>query len=145
MANTLKHKQSSVAGKAPTTTDLALGELAINTTDGKVYLKKNVSGTESIVEVTAGGGNLTVTNTAVDKTIEANEACFVTASGKTITLPASPSAGDQVIVGVNNFSDTVISRNGKNIMSLAENMTIDKPNVSVGLIYVDITIGWKLI
>lgn len=51
MANTLKHKQSSVAGKVPTTTDLALGELAINTTDGKVYLKKNVSGTESVVEV----------------------------------------------------------------------------------------------
>lgn len=61
MANTLKHKQSSVAGKAPTTTDLALGELAINTTDGKVYMKKNVSGTESIVEVTAGGGGSSVT------------------------------------------------------------------------------------
>lgn len=51
MANTLNHKQSSVAGKVPTTTDLALGELAINTTDGKLYLKKNVSGTESIVDL----------------------------------------------------------------------------------------------
>jgi hypothetical protein len=46
-----------VAARVPTTTDLQLGELAINTTDGKLFLKKNVSGTESIVEI----GNQTVT------------------------------------------------------------------------------------
>lgn len=51
MANTIKHKQSAVAAKAPVTTDLGLGELAVNTYDGKLYLKKNVSGTETIVEV----------------------------------------------------------------------------------------------
>ena len=53
MANKLTHKQSSVAGKAPTTAQLELGELAINTTDGKLFLKKNVLGTESVVEVGA--------------------------------------------------------------------------------------------
>lgn len=53
MANTIKVRQSSVAGKVPTTAQLALGELAINTTDGKLFLKKNVSGTESIVDVTS--------------------------------------------------------------------------------------------
>ena len=55
MANVIKVKQSSVASKVPATTDLALGELAINTTDGKLYFKKNVSGTESIVDVLAAG------------------------------------------------------------------------------------------
>lgn len=55
MANTLQVKRSSVASKVPTTSDLALGELAINTYDGKLYLKKN-NGTESIVEVGAGAG-----------------------------------------------------------------------------------------
>ena len=53
MANKITHKQSSVAGKMPTPEQLALGELAINTTDGKLFLKKNVSGTESVVEVGA--------------------------------------------------------------------------------------------
>lgn len=53
MANTIKVRQSSVAGKVPTTAQLALGELAINTTDGKLFLKKNVSGKESIVDVTS--------------------------------------------------------------------------------------------
>ena len=50
MPNTIRLKRSSLAGKAPATTDLALGELAVNTTDGKLYLKKS-NGGEFIVEV----------------------------------------------------------------------------------------------
>tara|TARA_B000000565_G_scaffold233324_1_gene193079 strand:- start:8932 stop:9249 length:318 start_codon:yes stop_codon:yes gene_type:complete len=56
MASTVKHIRSAVAGRAPTTSQLELGELGINTTDGKLFLKKSVSGTESIVEIGAGGG-----------------------------------------------------------------------------------------
>jgi hypothetical protein len=56
MANTVKVKRSAVAGRVPTTTDIALGELAINTTDGKLYLKKSVGGVETIVDVTAAIG-----------------------------------------------------------------------------------------
>lgn len=56
MANTIRIRRSSVASAVPTTTQLALGELAINTNDGKLFLKKDVSGVQSIVEVGAGGG-----------------------------------------------------------------------------------------
>lgn len=52
MPNKIQIKRSSVAGKAPTTSDIDLGELAINTYDGKLFLKKNVSGVQTIVEVT---------------------------------------------------------------------------------------------
>lgn len=52
MANTIKIKRSAVQGKAPATSDLQLGELGINSYDGKLYLKKD-NGTESIVEVGA--------------------------------------------------------------------------------------------
>lgn len=57
MAQPIVLKRSSVASKVPLTTDLQLGELAINTYDGKLYIKKN-NGTESVVEVgaSAGGG-----------------------------------------------------------------------------------------
>lgn len=55
MANTVKLKRSAVAGKVPATTDLELGELALNTYDGKVYIKKD-NGTASVVEIGAGGG-----------------------------------------------------------------------------------------
>lgn len=54
VANTVKLKRSSVQGKVPLVSDLQLGELAVNTYDGKLYLKKNVGGTESIVDVSSG-------------------------------------------------------------------------------------------
>jgi len=74
MASTIKIKRSAVPGKIPLTTDLALGELAINTYDGKLFLKKN-DGTEAVVELGAGGGG----------------GSSVIISG---TAPSSPSAGD---------------------------------------------------
>ena len=60
MANTIKIRRSAVASATPTTTQLALGELAINTFDGKLFLKKD-NGTASIVEVGAPG-SVSVTN-----------------------------------------------------------------------------------
>lgn len=55
MANLIKLKRSAVAGKAPVVGDLELGELALNTYDGKLYTKKD-NGTASIVELSGGGG-----------------------------------------------------------------------------------------
>lgn len=45
-------RRSSVPGKIPTTEQLDLGELAINTFDGFVYLKKSANGTDTVVRVT---------------------------------------------------------------------------------------------
>jgi hypothetical protein len=55
MANTIQVKRSAVPAKVPTTSDLALGEIAVNTYDGKMYIKKD-DGTASIVTINAGGG-----------------------------------------------------------------------------------------
>jgi hypothetical protein len=63
MANLIKLKRSAVAGKAPATTDLELGELALNTYDGKLYTKKD-NGTASIVELSGGGGGGPIAETA---------------------------------------------------------------------------------
>ena len=41
MAQTIKLKRSSTEGKVPTTAQLALGELAINTYDGRIFFEKN--------------------------------------------------------------------------------------------------------
>jgi hypothetical protein len=50
MAQTIKLKRSSTAGNVPSTADLSLGEIAINTADGAVYIKKN-DGSDSIVAI----------------------------------------------------------------------------------------------
>lgn len=52
MANKLLIKRSSVAAKVPATTDLDLGEIGVNTYDGKLFIKKD-NGTASIVEIGA--------------------------------------------------------------------------------------------
>ena len=54
MAQTIKLKRSATAGAEPTPSQLELGEVAINTYDGKMYIKKSVAGTESIVEISGG-------------------------------------------------------------------------------------------
>ena len=50
MANTLLLKRTTVAGRVPSTAQLAAGELAVNVPDGKLYLKR-VSGAETVIEL----------------------------------------------------------------------------------------------
>jgi len=58
MANTIILKRSATPGKTPTTSQLALGEIAINTYDGKLFIKKD-NGTPAVVEI----GGVTSVNT----------------------------------------------------------------------------------
>ena len=51
----IKLRRSATAGAIPTAGNLDLGELALNTYDGKLYMKKSVSGTDSVVEIGAAG------------------------------------------------------------------------------------------
>ena len=68
MSTLIKLRRSAVAGRVPTTAQLALGELAINTADGKIYIKQDVGGTESIVEFSADANDLLTLIKTVDGT-----------------------------------------------------------------------------
>ena len=63
MANTIKLRRSATSGAVPTTGQLALGELAMNTFDGKLFIKTDQSGTQSIAEIGAGGSTITIAST----------------------------------------------------------------------------------
>jgi len=90
MANVIKLRRSSVSGKVPTTSDLALGELGVNTFDGKLYTKKN-NGTDSVVllsERPTSFGNIYLKNNTVATPIDTiAERAIVsgTATGATIS------------------------------------------------------------
>jgi len=58
-----KLKRSAVAGKMPTPTQLELGELAANTHDGRLFLKRD-DGAETIIEVGAQWGNFSASASA---------------------------------------------------------------------------------
>ena len=47
----IKLRRSATSGAVPTTSNLDLGEIALNTYDGKAYMKKDVGGTTSVVEI----------------------------------------------------------------------------------------------
>jgi hypothetical protein len=92
----------------------------------------------------------TISTTDVNKTIVNREYCTVvtssasTALNITITLPASPQPGWEVGVAVGGtFLDTVVARNGSNIMGLSENMVLNTAYVPVQLVYVDSSVGWR--
>ena len=73
-----------------------------------------------------------------------------TGSGEvTATLPSSPSAGNIVAFSDydGNFETNalVIARNGSNINGNASDFTVNKNNVSLQLIYVDATEGWRIV
>lgn len=48
MPQLIKHIRSAVAGKTPTTTDLPLGVLGLNTYDGAVYMTRD-TGTPEVI------------------------------------------------------------------------------------------------
>lgn len=64
----------------------------------------------------------------------------------TVTLPAAPAVGHTVwVTPGNGLFSNVIARNGQNIMSLAEDLTIDNANATVALRYINSTLGWRLV
>ena len=72
--------------------------------------------------------------------------CNTTSAAFTVTLPASPSAGD--LVGIKDYANTAdtnnitIGRNGSNIEGVANDFVISVEGGSITLIYVDATQGW---
>jgi hypothetical protein len=96
MANTVVLKRSAVQGRTPTTGDLALGEIAINTYDGNLFFKKD-SGTASIVSVATLTGTQTLTNkTLTSPTINSATANNLTVTG-TLTAGGGVGTNGQVL------------------------------------------------
>jgi hypothetical protein len=81
MATNIVLKRSATADAVPSTSDLELGEIALNTYDGKIYMKKTVSGSSSIVNLS---GTVAPTSSAFSHTTYK----FV-ASGSTTTFTGS--------------------------------------------------------
>lgn len=57
-------KRSDVSGFVPAKSDLSIGELQLNTTDGKLFMKKSILAVESIVEIGKDAGTAIKLNTA---------------------------------------------------------------------------------
>ena len=102
MANTIKIKRSAVSGKVPTTAQLELGELAVNTHDGKLYTKKD-DGTAAVVQIGDAASTADALSTA--RTIAlggdvSGSASFDGSANVTITATVADDSHNHVISNV---------------------------------------------
>ena len=128
---------AKIASNAVTTAKIADS----NVTTAKIADANVTAAKIASVPITVG---ITSVVTATSLTATVNTHVYVSAATKTITLPASPAIGQRVLITVGNFTDTVVARNGSNIMSSATDFTMDAAYLSIQFIYTDATQGWVM-
>ena len=110
---------------------------------GAAEIIDDAVGAAAIASVPIAVG-ITSVVTAASITATVNTHVYVSAATKTITLPASPTIGQRVLITVGNFTDTVVARNGSKIMSSATDFTMDAAYLSIQFIYTDAVQGWVM-
>jgi len=124
MASTIKIKRSSVAGKAPTTSDLSIGELALNTKDQKLY-SSNGSAIFEIGSSSGVAGSNVVVSRAKIETLQTNN--FVITNVTPFTGDVYEIVSANVVVTTskienlqtNNFVVTSVSNFNGNVYSVS--------------------------
>ena len=87
---------------------------------------------------------------SADYTASVGDKLFVdcSSSAVTVTLPSSPSQGDEVRIidatGNASINNITINRNGSNIQGAADNLIIETDRAAFGLVYYNATQGWLL-
>jgi hypothetical protein len=130
--------------------NIVLDGLTFPNADGSAdqVLKTNGSGTLSFTDVSGGTSWQAVKTTAF--TAVAGEGYFIntTSAAITMTLPASPTIGDEVsfvdYAGTFDTNNLTIGRNSENIQGSAADLTVSVERAANTLVYTDGTQGWLL-
>jgi hypothetical protein len=114
MAQNILLKRSAIAGKTPDTGSLQLGELAINTYDGKIHFKKSgsVESIEGIVTTNSQvTGSIKITETGSFGSLRVNDTLTIN-HGEAIISGSALVTNDLTILGAVNarqFNISIIS------------------------------------
>lgn len=129
--NQLKIKRSAVTGRIPTTSSLALGELALNTYDGKLYFKQDRNGSESIVELATTSGSLvTSASYALTASYVPGLSLFSISTGSvTASVSTNPNNLFLINSGSNNYLNISASSNAtlSSNLFIIQNFTTQQP------------------
>jgi len=118
---------------------LPIGSTSLIYSDGT-----NVSlGLQNKGYVTLDSGTITAYTSTDGDQILAN----TSSNPITITLPASPSVGEEIVIidarGTFGSNKVIVSRNGSNINSSASNLDLTTNGQAVTLVFIDATRGWS--
>lgn len=131
----------------------AIGTLKFSVVDGLLYRRLIATASASDPTVDTTNWALQTTSAPVLVVVSGTTQTGVknahyemtNAAASTFTLPASPAVGDWVWVGfANGRIDNVLARNGKNIMGLAQDMTVNWPYAGLILRYISAGFGWRV-
>ena len=119
MATVIQFKRSSTQNSVPATSDLSLGELAVNTYHGRFYTEKN-DGSASVVEVGSNPASLTVNDAFTFPTSDgsSNQVLKTNGSG-TLDWSDQPSSGIVIFTFTMSGTTTSITGNDDSSNSLA--------------------------
>jgi len=131
-----------VSGSIPSVNQLALGDIAINTYDGKAYLKKAVGNTQTVLEI--GGGSSVSSSYALSASYAANGGVTQLLAGSNISLSPSNGLGQVTISSTGGGGGTGNTATGSygsfystqtqtNVASTARSMSLNVTDISNGV------------
>jgi hypothetical protein len=137
---------AQVADDAVTAAKIANNSVDIarlNVTDGTAGQSLTTDGSGTLAFATIGGAfNDFAIKTGAYTAVNKDQLIVNSSSAVTITLPASPSAGNVVFIKNAGTGTVTVGRNGSNINSTADDGSL-AADAGASLVYVDSTIGWK--
>ena len=133
--------RTATASAVPTAGNMNDGELAINTNDGKLFFKNSSGAVTVLADITPAPAGVSYVAKTANFTVSNLQGVLANTSGGafTVTLPASPTLGDQVIIadagGAFGTNNCIVGRNGSTIEGTAADLNLDINGVSVQFVY----------
>lgn len=141
LAGTETLTNKTISGASNTLTNIGNGSL----TNSSITVNGSAVSLGGSVTIVTGPASTAVSSNI---TLAANNKYFVdTTAARTLTLPASPTLGDEITVydasGTAATNNITIARNGTNINGVADNAIIDVNQASSTFVYTGVTVGWR--
>ncbi len=125
------------------------GEISIDTTLNQLRIHDGSTAGGTVAGGGGGGTSWQAVKTSAFTAV-AGEGYFVdtTSAAITVTLPASPSIGDEVSIidyaGTADTNNITVGRNSSNISGAAADLTVSVERAAFTLVFTDATQGWLL-
>ena len=137
MSTVIKVKRSEVASSVPTTSDLAVGEIAVNTQDKKIYVRAS-GGVVEVANVVAGGasGDITEVLTATGSGLTGGSTSGSANLAVNVDDSSLQISGNTVQVKASGVTNAMLANSGVTInsqsLSLGGSLTLDSDNIGEG-------------